>query len=372
MLSPLAYYAGFVGILLGFIALARYNRQLAPMCRALIWLTMTLMTGLRVGVGRDYMVYINVYTDPLSDSALFVEYTWKFIIHICRDLLGLSIHTWLTLIAGVTYACIFRAFERWRIDWTIGILIYVMIHHGYFYSMSAVRQALAMSIVFIASADLYRGRGWRFVIITLIAGCLHSSAFTALLTLPLVSIRWNKTFFALTLLGSFAIGAFLLIPMIELVRDYMPQRYAIYLEGDLLLTERTTGTLQYFLNLAALLALVWYRPTGQSGVRDYLPMQMFVLSICIYNVFISLEPGMRLMYYPYLGLFPLVVSMWHSGERRRELYAFLLVGGLFAFAFKDMINPRESYRRYRTIFEQTMPHPIEKTNPEQSPPPQPL
>lgn len=363
-MSPLAYYIGFVGLLLGFVALARYNRQLAPMCRFFIWLMMTLMAGLRVGVGRDYMVYINVYTDPASDSALFVEYAWKFIIYICRDLLGMSTHLWLMLVAGATYACIFKGFARWRMDWTIGILMYIAIHHGFFYSMSGVRQSLALAIVFIASADLYRGRTWPFIGLTLVASALHTSAITALLTLPLAYVRWHRGVLLGALVASLLVGAFLFMPLIDLAREFMPQRYRIYLEGELLLTERQTGTLQYFLNLFALLGILWRDPTGGRDERAYFPAHMFALSICIYNVFISLEPVLRLMYYPYYGLFPLAMIMGRSRHWWHQAYGLLLVLGLFAFSLKDLANPKEPFRRYRTIFDQTMPHPIEKTNPD--------
>lgn len=349
----LGYYLGLLILTFGLIVLARRHRQLDSICILLVWLVLTLFAGLRVGVGRDYFVYINAYTDPSSPSAMFFEYSWRWFNHLCRDVLGLSTHAWMLLIAGATYAIMFVGFRRWQIPWTLGVPVYMAIHQGYFYSLSGVRQALAMAIVFVALAWLRERRWMRYALLGLLATLTHGSAGVIVALAPLLGLPWRRS----VLIGGtliLAVGGGAIFELfVEGLSSVIPARYVQYFTMEGIATEQSSGAVFYFLNLLALgLAFSLER---QTSPWVSLPTKLFIISVWLYNIFMTFEPGLRLVNYGYLMVIPIVYTLWQRQILVYRLSACLILGGFGAIGLKDLTNPNEPFVRYEIILDRTLP-----------------
>lgn len=356
-MSPLSYYLLFFGLLGGLIIVSRLYRSLDEVCRLLAWLLLTIFSGLRVGPGRDYFVYLNAYTDPLSDSAFFIEWTWSFVNYVCRDVLGMPFHFWLTLVAGATYGAFFHGLKRWGVHWTMGVLAFVLIHRGYFETMNAVRQCLAMALAFVGMYELVVRRYWAWVLWILLAACFHTTALICLIVFPLALGGWPARLHIALLLASFLAGALFFGDLIDLVLPLVPKRYQLYFGDEMMMTQSATGFFRIFLNLVALGGIyLLSQAKDRADRRSVVLLQMLLISIYIYNALSAFGPGLRMMLYPFMAIFALLPLLMHELQPRLVR----LSGGMILFVFaafmlKDISNPAEPYAYYQTVYDRTTP-----------------
>lgn len=354
-MSLLSYYLLLALLLAVLLAMARLSRQASSLCLVLVWLVLTLFSGLRVGLGRDYIVYLNAYTDPASASATYLDPAWQGLNFVCRDILGLPFHLWLTLVAGATYALLFYGLRRWRVDWVWGVVAFVLIHRGYFESMNAVRQSLAMACILVASSYLVERRTISFLLWTALATLAHTTAITCLVLLPITLYPWRPWVHLVALGASLLVGMLALDRLLTWAVPLLPDRYSLYLEGELLMTTAHTGAFMYFLVALALVLVFYLQTAHRLAPRVWMLVQMTLVSIYIYCTLSSFSPGLRLMLYPFVAIFVLASYFMSEGPMRiRVLTCALLV--LFAgFTIKDLANPKEPYAYYQTIFDEPIP-----------------
>lgn len=355
-MSPLSYYGLFFALFFSLLLVAYRYRQLEQVCQGLVWVLLTLFSGLRVGVGRDYMVYVDIYTNIFSPTNTHIEPFWNVFNPLFRSL-GVPLHLWLMTIAGLTYFFVFYGFKKWRVDWIAGILCYVLIYKGFFESMNTIRQTLATAVVFAGAYHLLERRYLRFLPWVLMGYFCHSSAIIGGGILILCRWCWSPRLLYVGLVASLLTGLYLFPSLIELLKGVSLGKYAAYLEGEFL-TESSTGLYRVFL---CLLALFLIRSLSWSSVRSserlHLYTQMVIISIFIYNAFYIFEPGVRLMLYPFTAVFFIFVlqAEYWRGLRLCLSLGFLL--GLIVFSFKTLTNPAEPYASYQTVFERSLPLP---------------
>lgn len=357
-MSPLSYYGLFFALFFTLLLVAYRYRTLEAVCRILVWLLLTLFSGLRVGVGRDYMVYVDIYTNILSPTREHIEPLWNIINPIFRYF-DVPLHFWLMTIAGLTYYFVLYGLKKWRIDWVWGILCYVLIYKGFFESMNTIRQCLASAIVFAGVHHLLERRYLRFALWAAVGYLFHSSALVGGIILVLCNIQWSRRTLYLGLGASLVVGLFLFPLFVEMLRELSIGKYAVYLDGEFF-TESSTGLYRIFLCAFALFLISSLaRPAVATSPRLRLYTQMLVISIFIYNALYIFEPGVRLMLYPFTAvffIFPLYGSECRGLLRSTALIFF---AGLCVFSFKSLFTPGETYVGYQTVFEQSMPLPDE-------------
>ncbi len=351
------YYLLFSLSIITFLTIASLYKEGEGYCKFFLWLTMTLFTGLRVGLGRDYSTYLTAYTDPLSDTFVRYEPLWQLIINFYHSL-HLPFHFWLLTAAGLTYYVLFRALKAWKINWILGILAYILIYKGFFESLSAIRQSLAIVFVLWGMAHLYGKSYWKFALLVLLGGLFHRSAFLCWFILPLLNIKWNRTILIGGLLASLFVGLFFFKDLLFLFKGVMPATYQVYLEDMALWkTESSTGIFRIFLNLIALAMLIFaYKKTDEEDGRLSFFVRMLVGSICIYNICFSFEPAMRLMTYPFTCFFVFIpLGLLYKGFPIIRILACTTLLGFAVFTIKDISAPEETFAHYQTILNETYP-----------------
>lgn len=103
--------------------------------------------------------------------------------------------------------------------------------YTYFMYMNIIAQALAIAIILFSIDFLENKKIVQFVLLTLLANCIHSSAIIALIFIPLRYLKINKQKLRLLILGIliFMVSFDTVIPII--VENIFPQ-FAYYFEGD--------------------------------------------------------------------------------------------------------------------------------------------
>ncbi len=355
MISPGIYYSIFIVSLLVFTGISKLYKDLETVCKTFVWLTMTLFTGLRVAVGPDYVSYFDSYTNTTS-SPLFsrIEPFWQMVILFCNDV-GVPFHLWLTIIAGLTYYIFFKALKSWRVDWVLGVLAYLLVYQGFFESTNQIRQCLAIPFVLWGLSFLYQRRYMPFILLIVLGSVFHLSALVCLLMFPLINLPWKRYVLMTFLVVSFLLGMLFFKDIINSLSIFIPSSYQVYLEQlNVWSPKASTGLYRIFLNLVTLILIVLIYKSQVDDRRLNFLIRMGVFSVCIYNVFFSFAPAMRLMIYPFMSFIILfAITINNTDYLRIRNFTRIALLGFALFTIKDVANPRLPLSHYQTIIGST-------------------
>lgn len=180
-----------------------------------IFISLFLVSALRVNVGNDYMRYVEFM--HRANIGAYVATEW-----------GFNFLTWLiyTVSGFENYLAVFAVFAFFTIlfflaairhdseDFTMSFILFMLLGY-YFQSISTVRQYLALamalySLRFILLPEplsavsgsrirsFLTSKDWpRFLLFVLVGGLFHKSMFLVLILYPLCLIRWRRWMFLL-------------------------------------------------------------------------------------------------------------------------------------------------------------------------------
>lgn len=328
------------------------DRNSRPIGVVLLFILLTLFSGLRFGLGRDFSMYLNAYEYyPNYVSLQFMEPLWQKMYGLFH-LFEAGYTTLQLAVAGATVGLAMRAFGKLSLNFIIALVSFVIIYHGYFESMNLMRQVLAMMVVLAFFNWYLEHRYWSFLGALILAVLFHTSAVFMVPLLLITRVKPSRQIMATVLLGSLMVGTPLLNTIIEAAQGVLPERYGNYLlAGKVSAAEKSSGIYLVFLN-ALTLYFIWqekklrrlHEPTG-------LYTQMLFWGVVIYNCTLSFEVGMRLMFYPLMFIYPLLANSFELDKSERNRLVILLALSLFfLFEVKNLTNPQEPYSKYQTIF----------------------
>lgn len=353
--SIVAYILFFV--LFGVLCTAiHWDKRYKLVGQFLIYLLLTLFSGLRVGLGRDYAIYFLAYElGPESPYLLVMEPLWQKFYALCHWI-GLGYDGLQLFVAALTVALAMKAFERLSLQPVVALVAFVLIYNGYFETMNMVRQLLAMMIL-LSSFHLYEARRYRsFLLFFLLASVTHHSALFFVPLLLLSRVKLNR----LWLIGGIAISFLMGTRIIDWVANFfvqvLPHRYGFYIVEQMIPPEISSGLYVLFINIVALFFIWQYPSLKEKSPSTGLYIVMLFWSVVIYNSMLSFEVGIRLSFYPFMFIYPLVGNVYVLN--RTPLFRVLLLIILTGFAMltaRQLTNPKEPYSRYKTVFHDLTP-----------------
>lgn len=326
------------------------RQHLSGVCSVMIVLLLSLFSSVRVGVGYDYSLYKNCFENPLSDSSLLFENSW---IEINRlfNLLNLNYHYWLFFTAIVTNALMYLGANKLKINITVFTTLYLFYFYiGYSFSLGYVRQAFSMSIFFYGMSYLFNKNFLKYSITVLISSFFHTSSIVMLIMYPLIHMKIVKINYLLILLliSSFIVGVFYLKDFFDLIKSFIPQRYALYIsETDFKTSAANTGIYKIFINIFALYSIYIYRIGYNNTLNNVI--QLFIYGIVGYNLLYNFHIAMRITYYPMMALFVFIPMLYDISKYR--LIAMLIISVYLFMGVKDLTLGQVADTYYKTIFE---------------------
>lgn len=192
----------------------------------MIVILFSLVAGLRsVSVGIDTNTYNNIFTNIAIGQINNIYAIEKGFIYICKGLLSIwNNNQFLFFLFGfISYGlCIFRLWkDRDYISFRWAVLVYYVLFFAF--SLNGLRQFVAVSIVFFATAFIKEGKYIKFSIAVLIASQFHLSAIIGFVYL-IFEILFIKYFNFKRKLLIFSIigicGLFVLSMMSDLLSKY--------------------------------------------------------------------------------------------------------------------------------------------------------
>lgn len=173
----------------------------------------------------DISTLLQDFFDPASKDTLF---------YLCAKIineLGVSYQIWLAVIAALFCYSVSKIIYEYSDEACISFIAVISL--GYFYfSLSGLRQSIALSIIILSYKYLREKRLLTFILMVLLGALFHSSAIIFLCAYPLanMNVGWKQI---LGIVFVIAVAQFFSGNMIELLGSLgMTGRYDYYIENE--------------------------------------------------------------------------------------------------------------------------------------------
>lgn len=179
-----------------FLSFAEHKKGMGSKCLTVVGLALPIcIAGFRKsGIGTDTEVYVNVLFDAANNSTSFFDYLSKYVYSsfqyksVMNWEIGYNVLLYLATkltgtIQGVFFLThfliitfIYKGLKEYgnSISTAYGMLVFYFMFYGS--SLNAMRQWLAIAIIFWGTHFLYRQQNWKFFITIVIAILFHNSA----------------------------------------------------------------------------------------------------------------------------------------------------------------------------------------------------
>ena len=318
----LAYIFICLQFLLFLLAFQNYKdfEYLRKTASYVLFLILTLLSGLRFNVGRDFINYELMYIDPDNVRNLFTEPIWQYFAQFLRSM-SFSSTAWFVCTSFIINACFITGIRKLSNNFYLSVAFYLAMPHLFLESFNIVRQFVAMSIIFRFSYLFFSKQYWKFLIVILLASCFHKSA---LLTIPiffLSLIHFSNfllviiTFFSFLVRNSFLSIIMKIISSITLYSGYIDNIEA---------SKSNSSLYAFVLLLLCLLIIFCFRKPKSKEIN--ILKNLSLISFCIYLLFYTFQAGQRIGFYC-LPYFVLLVP--HIQSKFKVNGNFITIGGLY-------------------------------------------
>ncbi len=207
------------------------NKILKGLCILGIILPPVLLAGLRYGIGIDYESYVinyNYIANNISFNIIFNFYQepLSMVIYILAKLIFNDSVGFFLLSSFITILFVFLGIKKYKdkINLTVALFIYFMFYYGVSYN--AVRQCIAVSIIFFAYQYVIDKKFIKYAIWIIIAGLFHKSAYIFMLVYflcPRKETKYSKKidllYYAIIVLSPIIVP--IVVKIIPVITDFL-------------------------------------------------------------------------------------------------------------------------------------------------------
>lgn len=320
----------------------------------LLGFLLSLFSGIRYFVGRDYPVYLSAYREPSSNHFAHLEPLWQWFINFLR---GCGAHFgWFTLITSALFVfLVLRYLKRESASLVIALLTFLLVYRLYFESFNTVRQCIAQAIC-LFSLPLFRDRRYLATLVILFfAYLVHHSSLVFALLLPLLFVHYHTGLIVGVLLFSITIGPHALAFLFQHSSSYSllgGGKYILYFTSPEWFDAETLASfpsIWFIFNTAMALYFLWRQKDWLTKDEKLLPyLNAFYIAALIANCLVFSQPLGRIMYYPYFFLPILLSRIYQYGTLidRKMVMAVLALNTIITL--KEITDPNETFFNYKT------------------------
>ncbi len=275
-----------------------------PYTGLLLSLLLVCIMGLRYDVGIDYPTYKDIYDDPYSVDALFIEPIWNIIIGLMRSI-GLQSRAFFFLISLVTFIGFYKGIKAMSPHFYLSLLL-LLLCGFYFESANLLRQYVAISLLFAGFHNFLCGKIWKFLVWIAVAAFFHTSVLFVAPLILLSRLRFPVFWLFAALVISYLFGDWILNTAIELVMPSLKAIGSYQYEIDDFESGANSGLLKIFYHLVVCSVMMLYMKYKRAVPYPfYILLNMVVIGLIIYNVCYLFMPARRL----YLYFFPYIIIL---------------------------------------------------------------
>ena len=193
-----------------------------------------LMAFKDISIGNDTSNYVYFFEKLQNSSAWYNSATRfepgyqifsKLISNIFDEYQYLFIST-----AVICMFCLYKGIFNYSDNPGFSLFLFVSLRFFYFF-LSGLRQAIAVSIIIIAFHYLMKGKIIKYLIAVALATTFHLSALIFILALPISRMKFNLST-AAKMIGATCLFTIFFSPLISFILGLLPEYYSHYLSSE--------------------------------------------------------------------------------------------------------------------------------------------
>lgn len=325
------------------------------------WISIFIFSALRYDFGNDYWSYPEFFKMVKSTSISSLdlglikgnEFGWLYLNYLFSNV---GFFVMIAFLAAFNCIIVYNFIKKYvpvKYYW-FAVFIYTFQPYNMIVLLSAMRQAVAVSLFLLAIDYLIRKKVAAYILLIFVATTFHTSAFLLfpLIFIPFFNIRIRFIYILLTLVLFFLLVAFndKVFQTINLITILYFNIYTGSLKDNLMLSEIGVG---FILNLLLNLVVIYYSKNEINRQHNIL----FILSITsILLIPMSLEVILvsRVNFYLtpiFMATLPFVFDKLKIKEIRLSYILIIVMQTLYQFFhFFQSATWSKSFGVYKTIF----------------------
>ena len=291
----------YLVIIFIWIILSFFKNDKIHVLVSIVLFGMIILSGFRYNVGVDYGNYEIIYTRDIDGYLSIIEPAWS-VFDVMLHEANFSFVGWTLLTSVLIIGGFYVGISRMSINICDAFVVFCATPL-FDTSFNAVRQYVAMSIVFFASCYILQKKCFYYYIAVLFALLFHYSALVALI-IPLFYRKINKSIWVILLLTTLLFGTPVMNYVLNVLSSWVSQLVSFTnrtygYDADSFSAGIGSGLLQYVYNSIALILLFLYKYIRKKEKNDNILffLNLFLFSICIYNVFYTFQVYRRMYEY---------------------------------------------------------------------------
>lgn len=324
------------------------NKNKKNINKVLIFLILFLVMGLRYGVGQDYFYTYKPVFETILETGKFENIEFGFV------LLNKFVQLFTTDYAGIfmitsfmfVYFAIKSIFEQ-SVNISLSIFL-IICNCFYFYAMNVVRQSISI-VIFIYSLKYIKEKNWkRYVVLILMASCIHKIALIFLPVYLIANLKINKKQFVII-----TVILYLLIPTVlkGINIALAGTKYENYLTGYYKVNEGSM--ISPLINLIILIGcfLLEKSVNEDAKLNIYKNLHMIGFWCSMFLGMIPLVSRIFVNFYQIQFLsIPLIISKFNKKSTRQILYGVCVLVFIVNFIYSVGIQNGNKVLPYDWIF----------------------
>lgn len=330
------------------------NRIIYQLC----FIFVLLFSSLRYGIGYDYFNYVEIIEDYNVKYFSSIEWLSQIFYFIAQK-------THIQVFFAInSFICLFPIYFlsiKFSSSPALVFFAYVTIPLFFLESLSIIRYSSALSLFLLAYYYLGKKEYFKYILLSVIAGGIHTTGYLAL-SLPLLTLYRNNKVVNIIIfcLG----GIFHIVPMIQIV-DLLPNsEHFIYLKLYRYMTniEPQSGMMSIAVFAIGLFNLLCWNRLIKLSSENEKYMLLYNIGIFCWGLF-SFNKTLSLRISSYFLIFvifliPMYIFMFKNKRKSSSVvYLFLSLYFLSSFlinirGYNASLYNRVSYLPYQTIFNQ--------------------
>lgn len=310
-------------------------------------------------VGTDTQTYVNIFKGS-EEYFREIEPGYALFMHIVK-VISDEQQAFLIASSLLILLPVFFFIDRTSSNRPLSLLLFVILFNFYF-SLSALRQGIAASIILLSLYQLMHGKIKTFIALVLLASSFHT---TAIMVLPIALVFYkyqiSKKAALIALIVSFIVGWFDLLKVREIVvflQNYNVggglvdvskySTYAEYTFGDSV-NNINAKIFNMVPNTAVSIAILALSDKKVSFFNSF-----FWLGTIIINLFVEIPIAFRVAYYLTFFQVISIPNMFLRSERKRLLYISFVSAFIFLFVFET--NKKVVYKMKNPMRNDVVPY----------------
>lgn len=306
--------------------------------KSVVTIALVAFSGFRYYIGSDYVSYVNLFSYPEDLPGL--EWGFSFLIDFVHLVNGkvqlLFLLSAVLVMVPLAYVLNTFCYKYYITSLTVYVSSFI-----YFESMNTVRQAIAMSFMMCAICLFANSEKKRlFILFSLFAALFHYSALiisiVAYFVVKLSKSELKTKYLLFFLVFSFVIGRNISSLFSVLLQISSLLGYGQYMD-NFEMRGVSTGSFQYLLNIYAIGTILYYKNAFTLSKFNVSILNLFVLSIIFYNLFIDFYIGLRFYWYFFLFIVFVIPMICGNFLYRQRIIVFaLLIAPLLLFTLVSL------------------------------------